>query len=118
MGGSRCAPAPRCARGEKGSTLPRVHKELGIQVHTGWPLPASFTFFCLLHSLFFPCLLNFLRTQWSDSCDLLFNSHFYVVELGLQVFLEAFLFRSELERFSQTHGPLPPTPPPPCYIGV
>lgn len=76
VGGSRCATAPRCARRERGSTLPRVHKELGIQVHTGWSLPTSFTFSCL-HPLF-PCPLNFLRTHWSDSRDLFFNSHPYV----------------------------------------
>lgn len=54
------------------------------QVHTDWPLPAPFTFSCRFHPLPFSCPLNLLRTHWSDSRDLLLNSHLSVRELGLR----------------------------------
>lgn len=42
-----------------------VHKELGSQVPTGWPLLASFTFCHPFH--LFTCLLTFLLIHSSNS---------------------------------------------------
>lgn len=86
-GGLSLLTGPRCARGERLlATL--VHKELGARAHPDGlcpppaPFPASFTPSALLAR-------NLLGTCWSDSRDLLFDSHPHVAELGLR-----FLFRS------------------------